>query len=77
MRARPVRQAQQPSQDQGDMRAEDAPLIRLEDYRPSDWLIDTVDLDIVLDPKRTKVRSQLQLRAELEQAESQLLALYG
>lgn len=44
------------------MRAEDAPLIRLEDYRPSDWLIDTVDLDIVLDPTRTKVRSQLQLR---------------
>ena len=31
------------------MRAEDAPLIRLEDYRPCDWLIDTVDLDIVLD----------------------------
>lgn len=44
------------------MRAEDAPLIRLEDYRPSDWLIDTVDLDIVLDPTRTRVRSQLQLR---------------
>lgn len=44
------------------MRAEDAPLIRLEDYRPSDWLIDTVDLDIVLDPTRTKVRAQLTLR---------------
>ncbi|MCV9938649.1 aminopeptidase N [Boseaceae bacterium BT-24-1] len=44
------------------MRAEDAPLIRLEDYRPSDWLIDTVDLDIVLDPTQTRVRSQLQLR---------------
>ena len=26
------------------------PLIRLEDYRPSDWLIDTVDLDISLHP---------------------------
>jgi len=44
------------------MRAEDAPLIRLEDYRPSDWLIDTVDLDIALDPARTKVRALLQLR---------------
>ncbi|CAN7512313.1 aminopeptidase N [Bosea sp. LjRoot237] len=44
------------------MRAEDAPLIRLEDYRPSDWLIDTVDLDIVLDPTRTRVRALLQLR---------------
>lgn len=44
------------------MRAEDAPLIRLEDYRPSDWLIDTVDLDIVLDPARTTVRALLKLR---------------
>ncbi|WP_186418954.1 aminopeptidase N [Bosea sp. CS1GBMeth4] len=44
------------------MRAEDAPLIRLEDYRPSDWLIDTVDLDIVLDPTRTRVRALLKLR---------------
>jgi aminopeptidase N len=44
------------------MRAEDAPLIRLEDYRPSDWLVDIVDLDIVLDPTRTRVRAQLQLR---------------
>jgi aminopeptidase N len=44
------------------MRAEDAPLIRLEDYRPSDWLIDTVDLDITLDPRETRVRSLLGLR---------------
>ncbi|TCR64893.1 aminopeptidase N [Bosea sp. BK604] len=44
------------------MRAEDAPLIRLEDYRPSDWLIDTVDLDIALDPRETRVRSLLGLR---------------
>lgn len=44
------------------MRAEDAPLIRLEDYRPSDWLIDTVDLDITLDPRQTRVRSLLGLR---------------
>ncbi len=46
------------------MRAEDAPLIRLEDYRPSDWLIDTVDLDILLDPARTKVRALLALRPD-------------
>ena len=44
------------------MRAEDTPLIRLEDYRPSDWLIDTVDLDFVLDAHETKVRAQLGLR---------------
>ncbi|AMJ59248.1 aminopeptidase N [Bosea sp. PAMC 26642] len=44
------------------MRADDTPLIRLEDYRPSDWLIDTVDLDIRLDPHKTKVRALLALR---------------
>ncbi|PTM38714.1 aminopeptidase N [Bosea sp. 124] len=44
------------------MRAEDTPLIRLEDYRPSDWLIDTVDLDIRLHHNRTRVRSLLSLR---------------
>ncbi|MEZ2405381.1 aminopeptidase N [Bosea sp. OAE752] len=44
------------------MRTEDAPLIRLEDYRPSDWLIDTVDLDIGLHPTKTRIRSLLALR---------------
>jgi aminopeptidase N len=44
------------------MRSEDTPLIRLEDYRPSDWLIDTVDLDIRLHPTKTRVRSLLGLR---------------
>jgi aminopeptidase N len=44
------------------MRTEDDPLIRLEDYRPSDWLIDTVDLDIGLDPQKTRVRALLALR---------------
>ena len=44
------------------MRSEDTPLIRLEDYRPSDWLIDTVDLDISLHPTKTRVRSLLSLR---------------
>ncbi|WNJ88912.1 aminopeptidase N [Bosea sp. 685] len=44
------------------MRAEDTPLIRLEDYRPSDWLIDTVDLDISLAPQQTRVRALLGLR---------------
>lgn len=44
------------------MRADDTPLIRLEAYRPSDWLIDTVDLDIQLEPQATRVRAQLGLR---------------
>ena len=44
------------------MRTDDAPLIRLDDYRPSDWLIDTVDLDISLHPTQTRVRCLLALR---------------
>jgi len=48
------------------MRTEDAPLIRLEDYRPSDWLIDTVDLDVSLRPQKTRVRALLALRPNPE-----------
>lgn len=44
------------------MRSDDTPLIRLEDYRPSDWLIDTVDLDIALHPTATRVRALLAIR---------------
>lgn len=44
------------------MRTDDTPLIRLDDYRPCDWLIDTVDLDISLHPSRTRVRALLGLR---------------
>ena len=36
--------------------------IRLDDYRPSPYLIDTVDLDIVLHPTHTRVRSRLAVR---------------
>ena len=36
--------------------------VLLADYRPPDFLIDTVDLDIVLDPTRTRVTSKLTLR---------------
>lgn len=34
------------------MRTENAPVIRLEDYRPSDYGIDRVDLDVWLHPPR-------------------------
>lgn len=37
-------------------------LVRLEDYRPSDHLIDRVDLDVVLHPTATRVVSRLGLR---------------
>ncbi len=36
--------------------------IRLADYRPTDYLVDAVDLDISLDPKATRVKSRLSLR---------------
>ncbi|MBS7698487.1 MULTISPECIES: aminopeptidase N [unclassified Chelatococcus] len=44
------------------MRTETAPIVRLEDYRPTDFLIDTVALDVLLDPTATKVRAELSLR---------------
>lgn len=59
------------------MNTEDAPLIRLEDYRPSDWLIDTVDLDISLHPTRTRVRSLLALRPNPAGRPGQPLVLDG
>ena len=37
--------------------------IRLKDYRPPAYLIDTVDLDVALDPCRTRVRARLKVRA--------------
>ncbi len=39
-----------------------APTVRLEDYRPTDWLIDTVDLLVRLHPTRTLVTATLALR---------------
>jgi len=44
------------------MRTEEHRPVRLEDYRPPDWLIDTVDLDVSLDPNATRVRAKLQVR---------------
>ena len=44
------------------MRTDTALPIRLKDYRPPDWLVDTVSLDFSLHPTRTKVRATLALR---------------
>ncbi len=41
------------------MRTDTTPLIRLKDYRPPDWLVDTVSLDVSLHPTQTKVRATL------------------
>ena len=44
------------------MRTEEARPVRLEDYRPPDWLVETVELDVQLDPVATRVRATLTLR---------------
>jgi aminopeptidase N len=44
------------------MRTEQARPVRLQDYRPPDWLVETVHLDISLHPTATKVRATLNLR---------------
>ena len=44
------------------MRTEEARPVRLEDYRPPDWLVDTVELHVSLDPAATTVRATLAVR---------------
>jgi len=44
------------------MRTEEARPVHLEDYRPPDWLVETVELDVSLDPTATQVRAALTLR---------------
>ncbi len=44
------------------MRDPEPRVIRLSDYRPPNWLIETVDLDVRLDPNATRVVAKLRLR---------------
>jgi aminopeptidase N len=55
------------------MRTDTHPLIRLTDYRPPDWLVDTVALDFSLHPTQTKVRATLRLRPYPESASAPLI----
>ena len=50
------------------MRTDTAPLVRLEDYRPSDFLIDRVELDVRLHPTETRVTATLVMRPNPEGA---------
>jgi aminopeptidase N len=59
------------------MRTENAPLIRLEDYRPTDYRIDTVDLDFKLAAEATRVISRLGIVRRDETAPGTPLALDG
>ena len=44
------------------MRPEEPRPVRLKDYRPPDWLIETVNLDVSLDPTATTVRAKLRVK---------------
>jgi aminopeptidase N len=44
------------------MRTEEHRAVRLSEYRPPDWLVETVELDIRLEPSRTPVRATLRLK---------------
>src|SRR5882724_597418 len=59
------------------MHNEEARPVRLEDYRPPDWLIDTVDLDVSLHPTATTVRATLSLRPNPDAAAPAAVVLDG
>ena len=59
------------------MRTEQAPPVCLKDYRPPDWLVETVDLDVALDPKATRVRARLMLKPNPKAAAPAPLVLDG
>src|SRR5256885_3218993 len=44
------------------MRTEEPRPVRLSEYRPPDWLVETVDLQVNLHPKETPVRATLKLK---------------
>ena len=55
------------------MRTDTAQPIRLKDYRPPDWLVETVELDVSLHPTQTKVRATLALKPNPEAAAAPLV----
>jgi aminopeptidase N len=59
------------------MRTEQSVPIRLEDYRTPDWLVETVDLDVSLDPTATRVRAALRLKPNPKATAPAALALDG
>ena len=54
------------------MRTDIAQSIRLKDYRPPDWLVETVSLDISLHATQTKVRTTLSLKPNPKSAAAPL-----
>ncbi len=60
-----------------DMKTDTPRPILLKDYRPSSYLIDTVNLDVSLHPTRTRVRSRLSMRGNPSVAKPGALKLDG
>ncbi len=54
------------------MKPDEPRVIKLADYRPSPFIIDTVDLDIALDPSRTRVAAKLTVRRNPKSPDSEL-----
>ncbi|MBZ8133933.1 aminopeptidase N [Afifella sp. IM 167] len=59
------------------MQKEAAALVRLEEYRPTDYAIDTVALDFSLAPTATRVTARLELRRRAEDGPPPALVLDG
>ena len=59
------------------MRTEEHRPIRLQDYRPPDWLIETVALDVSLDRQATRIRSRLKVKPNATAAAPAPLVLDG
>src|SRR5436189_265557 len=59
------------------MRTEQALPVRLQDYRPPDWLIATVELEVALDRTATRVRATLHLEPNPQAAAPAPLVLDG
>jgi aminopeptidase N len=55
------------------MRTETGQTIRLLDYAPPDWLVETADLEFALHPTRTKVRASLLLKPNPKTAAAPLV----
>ena len=59
------------------MRTEQARPIRLQDYRPPDWRVETVELDVSLHPTATKVRATLKMSPNPEASAPAPIVLDG
>jgi aminopeptidase N len=59
------------------MRTDTTPLVRLEDYRPSDFLIDRVELDVRLHPTGTRITATLSMKPNPEGRSDAPLVLDG